>query len=260
MILTELYSHAFQAEIDYTHLDTDEGLLLGVLGTSDIHRKFHPLIYDLNVSENSVGSSRLLLFLDYICLSLCGKHISILKDASIALESAASNKLSLETRDCLAHKVRSKAWNEGKRSGGTRGSLETYLLSKGASKNECSQLIAIMLALDSLPSMSHYRCAIGLLHQDIVNGDWSFGDDATVIEHLKSWYFPLSPRIGPIHFPAETHSSNGLERHWFHSICNFWCNSRFMWTNCICSIRSLWFMFGLSTPRSHQTTFSNWSL
>ena len=92
--------------------------------------------------------------------------------------------------------------------------------SKGASKNECSQLIAIMLALDSLPSMSHYRCAIGLLHEDIVNGDWSFGDDATVIEHLKSWYFPLSPRIGPIHFPTENHSSNGLERHWFPTKSN----------------------------------------
>lgn len=188
---------------------------MGVVGTSDAQRHFHPIVYDLNVTENSVGSTRLLKVVDMLTLLISQKHVTVLKDASLALEKASSSNLNLETRDCLTHKVRSKTWNNRKGASGTRGSLETYMMSKSCKTTEISQLLSVMLALDTLPSVEEYQVAIELLYKDFdVTSKWSFYGTTTVKEHIKTHYFPLQPRIGPIHMPLEVHSSNGLERKW----------------------------------------------
>lgn len=216
MLTLDNNSFAFQSEVDYTHLDSDHGLVLGVVGTSDAHRRFHPIIYDLNVTENAVGSTRMLKLVDMLTLCISQKHITVLKDASLALEKAANSNLNLEARDCLTHKVRSKTWTNKKGVSGTRGSLETYMMSKSCKPIEISQLLSVMLALDTLPTIEKYQAAVILLYKDFdAPKKWSFSASVTVKDHIKSHYFPLQPRIGPIHMPGEVHSSNGLERKWY---------------------------------------------
>lgn len=150
-----------------------------------------------------------------LTLLISQKHVTVLKDASLALEKASSSNLNLETRDCLTHKVRSKLWNNRKSASGTRGSLETYMMNKSCKTVEISQLLAVMLALDTLPSVEEYQEAIELLYKDFdIESKWSFYGTTTVKEHIKTHYFPLQPRIGPIHMLLEVHSSNGLERKW----------------------------------------------
>lgn len=216
MLIFDSSSFAFQSEVDYTHLDSDHGLVLGVVGTSDAQRHFHPIIYDLNVTENAVGSTRMLKLVDMLTLCISQKHITVLKDASLALEKATNSNLNLEARDCLTHKVRSKTWTNKKGVSGTRGSLETYMMSKSCKQVEISQLLSVMLALDTLPTIEKYQAAVILLYKDFdMPNRWSFSATATVKDHIKSNYFPLQPRIGPIHMPGEVHSSNGLERKWY---------------------------------------------
>lgn len=178
---------------------------------------FHSLLYDISHTEDTAGSKIMMGIAKEIFLASDGKDISVLRDAAPALHSA-TGQLHLDKRliDCLTHKVHQKSWSKGRRgkSASSKGSLEYFLNSQNCSVTEINILAGVMLAMDALPSLDEWTIAIGLLHHELNNENWSFKDEKRVIDVLKTSYFPKVARYGPVHYAAEVDSGQCLEKHW----------------------------------------------
>jgi hypothetical protein len=97
-------SRSSMVEIDYT-----SGLLsghaIGCVGASDCDRKFFPILYEVNSSENGKGATASLRIIGLIFQHYGGKVGSVLKDGGSALSSAAKT-LRLKEFNCLSHMIR----------------------------------------------------------------------------------------------------------------------------------------------------------
>ena len=200
----------FQMECDYSKgFEKGNKIQLGVVGFSDMSRTFYPVVYDINVTENSIGSARAM----FICRSIIehygGIATRVLKDGAVALESGAM-LLDLTTLKCFAHMIRDNNWTKNrKRSAGSKGSLPTYLKTKGCSKDEVAEIIIIVLAMRHIPTEDEWKEAreLFITHCEISN--FQCTKNSEVWDHVMSEYFPIVPNWGPAHFPSEVHSTNG---------------------------------------------------
>jgi hypothetical protein len=97
-------SRSSMVEIDYT-----SGLLsdhaIGCVGASDYDRKFFPILYEVNRSENGEGATASLRIICAIFQRYGGKIGSVLKDGGSALSTAAKT-LQLKEFNCLSHMIR----------------------------------------------------------------------------------------------------------------------------------------------------------
>lgn len=104
---------AMQFEADYAHniMNFKE---VGSLGISDLSKRYHSLIWDINVTENSTGSGRLVDFCNRICekrgfdgnIGCNTKKHKLLSDGAKALKNAAEDNKFLHLL-CLSHMIRS---------------------------------------------------------------------------------------------------------------------------------------------------------
>jgi len=216
VLQTVTRKHGLMAEIDYTcSVEVDNLMQLGTVGISDCDKRFIQVIFDINQTENSKGTTRILHMFREMVTKMGGHCDKVLKDAAVSLSKAARN-VGLVEADCLTHKCRLKSWGGGRPSG-TRGSLETYLMKIGATNDEIKSLTAIMLAIATLPTSDEWSFAVSLVELYLYKEDFSFISNDRGMKHLKECYFPAICRYGPLHSAMEAHSTNGLEKGWDHS-------------------------------------------
>ena len=111
---------AIQFEADYAH-DIMEFKEVGSLGISDLSKRYHSLIWDINVTENSEGSGRLVKFSKQICkirgydgdIDCNLSRHKLLSDGAPALKNAAEMNKFFHLL-CLSHMIRSGVSYSGK--------------------------------------------------------------------------------------------------------------------------------------------------
>ena len=208
----EHHPQGILAEIDYT-----KGLIndfvVGCVGVSDAHRQFHPILFEINRTENGDGAKTALSICNDLFNTLipdCQLGIGrVLKDGGSAL-SSATKFLGHRELSCLAHLIR-MGWGVKKGHGsGYMGSLPTYLRSKSCPKLEIKWLTLALIALRHLPSEEEYTHAVHLLRAHCEQKHFQFCKTDTVKSHVFEYYFPLSPRLN--FSPMEPRSTNGLEK------------------------------------------------
>lgn len=197
------------AELDYTKGFVDT-FCFGCLGFSDANRTFHPVLFDINYTENSDGAKLLLQkFIQILARFSCVRCHRVLKDGGSALSSAARS-LELKELSCLTHMTR-KGWGVKKGHGsGYMGSLPTYLRDKACSQEEIKWLTVALLSLRYIPSVEEYQQAIHLFRRHVEVEKFAFVADESVKNHVYKTYFPMIPNLNLT--PIEPRSTNGLER------------------------------------------------
>lgn len=200
----------FQMECDYSKgFEKGNNIQLGVVGFSDMNRSFFPIVYDINITENSIGSARAMFICKSIIEHFGGVASRVLKDGAMALESGAM-LLGLTTLRCFAHMIRDCNWTKNrKRSAGSKGSLPTYLKSKGCKKEEVAEILIIVLAMKHLPTEDEWKEARELFITHCMTNSFACTKNRDVWDHVLDEYFPVEPNWGPAHLPSEVHSTNG---------------------------------------------------
>jgi len=146
--------------------------MVGTVGSSDLRRKFFGMIYDINLTEDQSGSSKMMSTIISIMrlratfLGISNKfntvQLRMMKDAGAALK-AATTENSLLHIACLAHLVRAGNGSKSGNGSGVAGSLSKYLSGKGVHKEIHNTIIAVALAMSKLATVSEWIVARGLL-------------------------------------------------------------------------------------------------
>ena len=104
MVRRESLEKGSMVEIDYTSGFLPEHVI-GCIGTSDADRKFFPILFEINSTENGDGAAISLDIIMRIYQHFGGSVGMVLKDGGSAL-ACASKSLHLIEFNCLSHMIR----------------------------------------------------------------------------------------------------------------------------------------------------------
>lgn len=175
---------------------------------------FHPLLFEINLTENWDGAKSALSMCNSIFKKLLPGNIPeigrVLKDGGSAL-SFATKSLGYRELSCLSHLIR-RGWGVKKGHGsGYMGSLPTYLKNKCVDKDEIKWLTLALICIRHLPSETEYLHCIHLLRAHCLEMKFQFCSMAKgVQDHVFKYYFPFYPRLN--FNPMEPRSTDGLEK------------------------------------------------
>ena len=109
----KLSNEGIQFEADYAY-DIMKYYQVGVFGCSDFAKRFHSCVWDVNITENSDGASRVMSILNNICKLRGQENVNkVMTDGAKALKKAAS-QTGLVHHSCFSHMIRCGMSKNGK--------------------------------------------------------------------------------------------------------------------------------------------------